>query len=72
MDRKSRFTIRRYASLEEMKVDEYKYWQQQPVHKRMDAVEKLTTEAYSLKDSLSPKDSSNVSGLQRTLRHIKR
>ncbi|MBF0515998.1 MAG: hypothetical protein HQK97_02610 [Nitrospirae bacterium] len=67
MDRKSRFTIVRYASLEEMKADEYQYWQQQPVHKRMDAVEEITREAYGLKDS-----SPNVSRLQRTLSHIKR
>jgi hypothetical protein len=67
MDRKSRFTIRRYSSIEEMKADEYQYWQQQPAHKRMDAVEEITTEAYGLKDSPP-----NVSRLQRTISHIKR
>ncbi|MBF0555712.1 MAG: hypothetical protein HQK96_14375 [Nitrospirae bacterium] len=67
MNRKSRFTICRYSSLEEMKADEYRYWQQQPVHKRMDAVEELTTEAYGLKDSFL-----DVSRFQRTISHIKR
>jgi len=31
--------IRKYASFEEMKADEYRYWQSRPVHERMDAVE---------------------------------
>jgi hypothetical protein len=64
---KPRFAIRRYASLEEMKADEYQYWQQQPAYVRMDAVEEITRESYSLKDSLS-----NVSRLQRTVSHLKR
>ena len=28
-------TIRRYTSLDEMKADEYRYWQSRPVHERM-------------------------------------
>jgi hypothetical protein len=67
MDRKSRFPIRRYASLEAMKADEYGYWQQQPAHARMDAVTEITAEAYGLKDS--PPDARR---LQRTIVHIKR
>ena len=67
MDKKSRFPIRRYASLEAMKAEEYDYWQQRPAHERMDAVTELTAEAYALKDS-----SPNVSRLQRTLVHLKR
>jgi hypothetical protein len=67
MDKKSRFAIRRYASLEEMKADEYQYWQQQPAHIRMDATGEITREAYGLKD-VSP----NASRLQRTLSHLKR
>ena len=34
-------TIRKYTSLDEMKADEYRYWQSRPVHERMDAVEEL-------------------------------
>ena len=30
-------TIRRYDSFDEMKADEYRYWQSRPVHERMDA-----------------------------------
>jgi len=41
--------IRLYTSHEEMKADEYRYWQSHPVHERMDAVSKLTTLAYVLK-----------------------
>jgi len=67
MDRKSRFPIRRFASLEAMKAEEYRYWQQRPAHERMEAVAGLTSEAYGLKDSPP-----NVSGLQRTLVHLKR
>jgi len=41
-------TIRRYSSLEEMKADEYRYWQRRPVYERTDAVSELTQEHYSL------------------------
>ena len=65
MDRTS--PIRRYASLEDMKAEEYEYWQQRPAHERMDAVAEITAEAYGLKDS-APR----VPRLQRTLVHLKR
>ena len=42
-------TIRRYTSYQEMKADEYRYWQSRPAHERMDAVSELTTAAYLLK-----------------------
>ena len=42
-------TIRKYSSLDEMKADEYRYWQSRPVHERMDAVEELIQTAYALK-----------------------
>jgi len=67
MDEKSRLQIRRYASLEAMKADEYEYWQKQPAHVRMDAVTELTREAYILKGI--PFDTLR---LQRTIRRIKR
>jgi len=41
--------IRKYASYQEMKADEYRYWQSRPVHERMEAVSELTTAAYALK-----------------------
>ena len=41
--------IRKYASLDEMKADEYRYWQSRPVHERIDAVEEMIQDAYALK-----------------------
>ena len=43
-------TIRAYSSLEEMKADEYRYWQSRPVHERMNAVAELTLSLYRMKD----------------------
>jgi hypothetical protein len=42
-------SVRIYHSHEEMKADEYRYWQSRPVHERMMAVSELTTAAYALK-----------------------
>ena len=42
-------TIRKYTSFDEMKADEYRYWQSRPVHERMDAVEEMIRDAYALK-----------------------
>jgi hypothetical protein len=42
-------TIRVYDSFDQMKADEYRYWQGRPVDERMDAVSELTTAAYALK-----------------------
>ena len=42
-------TIRKYASFEEMKADEYRYWQSRPAYERMDAVEEMIQTAYALK-----------------------
>jgi hypothetical protein len=42
-------TIRKYTSFDEMKADEYRYWQSRPVHERMDAVEEMIQTAYALK-----------------------
>jgi hypothetical protein len=67
MDRKKRFQIRRYESLDAMKADEYQYWRQQPDYERIAAVSEMTSAAYSLK-GLRP----DVSRLQRTLVHLKR
>src|SRR5580693_2386986 len=42
-------SVRVYHSHEEMKADEYRYWQSRPVWERMDAVEELIQTAYALK-----------------------
>ena len=42
-------TIRKYTDFDEMKADEYRYWQSRPVHERMAAVGELTVEGYTLK-----------------------
>jgi hypothetical protein len=66
MDRSS-WTIQRFASLDEMKADEYRYWQRRPDHERIAEVSKLTSEAYRLKGSRA-----NVSRLQRPLVRLER
>jgi hypothetical protein len=60
-------TIRRYTNFDEMKADEYRYWQSRPVHERTDAVSELTTEHYAIKGV--PLD---VPRLQRTLVRFER
>ena len=55
-------TTRKYTSFEEMKADEYRYWQSRPVHERMDAVEEITLAAYAVKGGISKP---NVPRLQR-------
>jgi hypothetical protein len=60
-------TIRKYASLQEMKADEYRYWQSRPVHERLAAVSELTEEGYRLK-GVEP----DAFRLQRTLVRIER
>lgn len=67
MDRKSRFQIRLYDSLDAMKADEYAYWQQRPGHERLAAAFELTSEAYGLK-GLGP----DAPRLQRTLVRLER
>jgi hypothetical protein len=49
MNRKSRFKVRRYDSLQDMKGEEYEYWQSRPDHERIAAVSEITSEAYDLK-----------------------
>lgn len=67
MDRKARFPIEKYESLEEMKDEEYRYWQGRPAHERLAAVSEITTEMYKLKDPAF-----HVSRLQRTLVAVQR
>jgi hypothetical protein len=59
--------IRKYASLDEMKADEYRAWQALPVHERMSAVAEITLAAYQLKEAAP-----NVRRLQATLVHLQR
>ena len=60
-------TIRKYTKFEEMKADEYRYWQSRPVHERVDAVSELTQEHYAMKGA-----GPDVSRLQRTLVRFER
>ena len=60
-------TIRKYLSFDEMKADEYRYWQSRPIHERVAAVSELTRELYAMKgaDPDAPR-------LQRTLVRFER
>jgi len=67
VDRKARFPIKRYDSLDAMKAEEYAYWRQRPDHERLAAVCEISSETYGLKGGFS-----NVPRLQRTLVHLQR
>ena len=41
--------IRKYTEFDEMKADQYRYWQSRPAHERLDAVEEMIETAYALK-----------------------
>jgi hypothetical protein len=41
--------VRKYSTLDEMKADEYRYWQSRPAHERLEAVEEMIQTAYALK-----------------------
>ena len=59
--------IKRFDTFEDMKADEYAFWQKRPDHERIAAVSRLTRDSYGLKGSRS-----NVQRLQRTLVRIER
>jgi hypothetical protein len=62
--------IRKYAGvaqLDEIKADEYRYWQSRPLHERIDAVSELTQAMYALKG-----EAADVPRLQRTLVRFER
>ena len=42
-------TIRKYTDFDEIKADEYRYWQSRPAHERLEAVEEMIETAYALK-----------------------
>ncbi len=60
-------TIQKYTSLDEMKADEYRYWQSRPVHERVNAVSELTQEHFAMRGAVT-----DVSRLQRTLVRFER
>jgi hypothetical protein len=60
-------TIRKFTDFDELKAEEYRYWQSRPVHERVTAVSELTQEHYALKGAVS-----DVPRLQRTLVHFER
>jgi len=55
-------SVRIYGSRDEMKADEYRYWQSRPVHERMTAVAELTLSVYAMKEP-----GRDVRRLQKTL-----
>ena len=62
--------IRKYnsvADLDEIKADEYRYWQSRPLHERMAAVSEITQEQYAMKGAVP-----DVPRLQRTLVRFER
>jgi len=61
-------TIHRYASFDEMKADEYRYWQSRPVHERIAAAADLSIAQFQWKESARDVQS----GLQRTLVQVQR
>ena len=55
-------SIRVFKSHQEMKAEEYRYWQSRPAHERMNAVTELTISAYRMKEPAR-----DVQRLQRTV-----
>jgi hypothetical protein len=41
--------MRRYTHFDDMKADEYRYWQSRPAHERLDALEEMIQTAYAVK-----------------------
>ena len=58
--RRATWSIRRHDNLDQMKADEYAWWQAQPTHVRLAAAAELTKEAFAAKGI-------HVSRLQRSL-----
>jgi len=50
-------TLRKYSSFEEMKRDEYRYWQSRPAYERFEAVEEMVKAAWELRGwAVSPSE----------------
>ena len=60
-------TVRRFASHDAMKAEEYRYWRSVSPRERMQAVADITLETYSLKGQYA-----DAQRLQRTLVRIQR
>ena len=61
-------TIHKYTSFDEMKADEYRYWQSRPVRERIDAAAELSLTQFHWKEparDVEPR-------LQRTLVSVQR
>ena len=58
--RRETWSMTRYTDLDQMKADEYAFWQSQPGHVRIAAISEMTAEQYALKGQ-------HVQRLQRTL-----
>lgn len=56
-----------FTSLEAMKAEEYRDWQNRPAHERMSAVSEITLATYAMKEP-----GADVRRLQRTLVHLQR
>ena len=63
--RRATWTMTRYTDFDQIKADEYAYWQSQPAHAILAATAELTAQAYAAKGN-------NVSRLQRILVRSKR
>jgi len=61
-------TIRKYTDFNEMKADEYRYWQSRPVHERLDTAAELSVMGHQLKEPRRDVQSR----LQRTLVRVQR
>jgi hypothetical protein len=59
--------IHQYASINALKADEYRDWQDLPPHERMRAVAEITLALYRMKEPAA-----DVRRLQRTLVHLPR
>jgi hypothetical protein len=60
-------TVRKFASFEEMKDEEYRYWQSVSPSERIAAIFELSVEAYRMKGIIA-----DGQGLKRTLVRFKR
>ena len=63
--RRATWTMTCYTDFDQIKDDEYAYWQSQPAHVRLAAISELTTEQYAMKGQ-------HVRRLQRTFVRLKR
>ena len=47
--RRRTWEVRRYASFDDFKVNEYRYWATQPIHVKVKTISEMTAEAYAMK-----------------------